>query len=47
MQRREFIAIIGSAAVTLPRMVGAQNLVATRRIGVLMSVTENDPEGQA
>ena len=47
MLRREFIAIIGSVGVTLSRVVGAQNLVATRRIGVLMSVTENDPEGQA
>ena len=47
MLRREFIAIIGSVGVTLSRVVGAQSLVATRRIGVLMSVTENDPEGQA
>ena len=47
MLRREFIAVLGSVAATLPRSVSAQNSVATRRIGVLMSVNENDPEGQA
>jgi putative ABC transport system substrate-binding protein len=47
MLRRDFIAVLGSAAVTLARSASAQNLVASRRIGVLMSVNENDPEGQA
>jgi putative ABC transport system substrate-binding protein len=47
MLRREFIAVLGSAALTLPRSVSAQTSVASRRIGVLMSVNEDDPEGQA
>ena len=47
MLRREFIAIIGSVGVTLSRVVGAQNLVATRRIGVLMAFDENDPDGKS
>ena len=47
MLRREFISVLGSAAVALARPASAQNPVASRRIGVLMSVNENDPEGQA
>ncbi len=45
MLRREFIAVLGSAALT--QSVSAQTSVASRRIGVLMSVNEDDPEGQA
>jgi putative ABC transport system substrate-binding protein len=47
MLRRDFIAVLGSTAVTLARSASAQKSVAPRRIGVLMSVNENDPEGQA
>lgn len=45
MRRRDFIVSVGTS-VTLSRPVRAQNSRGTRRIGVLMSVTENDAEGQ-
>jgi putative ABC transport system substrate-binding protein len=46
MHRREFIAVVGGAAV-LPMAANAQRADRVRRIGVLMSFAENDPEGQA
>src|ERR1700736_3037581 len=45
MRRREFIAGLGSAAVW-PLVARAQQGERVRRIGVLMLVAENDPEGQ-
>jgi putative tryptophan/tyrosine transport system substrate-binding protein len=43
MQRREFIAVLGST-VAWPLVAGAQQLDRVRRIGVLMGWDENDPD---
>jgi putative ABC transport system substrate-binding protein len=45
MQRRQFIAGLGSAAAW-PVVVRAQHNDRMRRVGVLMSLDENDPEGK-
>ncbi len=46
MKRREFISTLGSAA-TLPFAARAQQSERIRRIGVLMSTSADDVEGQA
>jgi ABC-type uncharacterized transport system substrate-binding protein len=47
MRRREFIKVLGGAAVTLPLSAHAQQPDRMRRIGVLMSLAADDPEAKA
>ena len=47
MRRREFITLLGSAAVTWPLAAHAQQAEQMRRIGVLMTIAGDDSESLA
>ena len=47
MRRRQFITLLGGAAVTWPVVAGAQQSERMRRIGLLMNTTPDEPESQA